>query len=205
MTCVNVCSVIAVPICYVIVSKKQMENPEGRSCSNMNQIKTKAVAISGIYLALSVVTLFGATIVPGIELTLYALSSFYIAFVVIETSLSAGWLFYIASVLLAFILIPNKNGLIPYVFIFGLYAIIKLYIEKSKKLPQALEVIIKLIFFNGMVALGVIIFGELFLGNIHVPDFAFPVILVGAQIFFLVYDFIFTLVTAFYLNRRPKA
>ena len=59
----------------------------------MNQTKTKAVAISGIFLALSIVTLFAATIVPGIELTLYALSSFYIAFVMIEISLSAGWIF----------------------------------------------------------------------------------------------------------------
>ncbi|HHU17724.1 MAG: hypothetical protein ACOX4V_10215 [Anaerovoracaceae bacterium] len=171
----------------------------------MNQTKTKAVAISGIFLALSIVTLFAATIVPGIELTLYALSSFYIAFVMIEISLSAGWIFYIASVLLALILVPNKSGLIPYVLIFGLYSIIKLYIEKSKKLPLAVEILLKLIFFNGMVALGVTIFGELFLGNIQVPDFALPVILIGAQIFFLAYDYIFTLVIGFYLRQRSKA
>ena len=171
----------------------------------MNQTKTKTAATGGILLALSVVTLFGATFVPGIELTLYALSSFYVAFAMIEISQSAGWIFYIASVLLAFILVPDKSGLIPYAFFFGLYAIIKLYIEKSKKFPQPLEIFFKLVFCNAMFALSFILFGELFLGPIQVPEVALPIILGGAQIFFLAYDYIFTLVIGFYLKRRPKA
>ncbi|MDD2190504.1 MAG: hypothetical protein PHV71_07575 [Eubacteriales bacterium] len=171
----------------------------------MNQTKARTAATGGVLLALSLVTLYGATFIPGIELTLYAISSFYIAFVIIEISVSAGFLFYIASVLLAFILIPDKIGLIPYALFFGLYGIIKLLIERLKKLPQPIEILIKLIFCNTMLILGFHLFGELFLGNIQVPDIALPVILIGAQVFFLAYDYIYTLVIGFYLKRRPKA
>lgn len=171
----------------------------------MNKINTKTVAMGGVLLALSVATLFGATFVPGIELTLYTLSSFYIAFIMIEISPNAGWIFYFASVMVSFVIVPNKGGLIPYTIFFGLYAIVKYYIENFKKLSQLIQIILKLLFCNLMFVLGFIFFGELFLGAIQVPDLALPIIIIGSQVFFLAYDYIFTLVIGFYLKRRPKA
>ena len=47
-------------------------------------------------LALSVVTLFLASFVPGFELTLYAVSSLYTAVMIMETRVKGGGLFYIA-------------------------------------------------------------------------------------------------------------
>jgi hypothetical protein len=170
----------------------------------MENSSTKKIATGGILLALSVVTLFGAAFVPGIELTLYALSSVYVAVIVIESGAGMGWLFYIASVLLSAILVPNKAGLIPYVIFFGVYAIIKYWIEKSKKLSQPVEIILKLLFANAMLALGYAVFGAAFTGAIQLPDAAWPVLLAGAQLFFLAYDYILTLVIGFWLKRRPK-
>lgn len=171
----------------------------------MDKMKTKSVAMSGVLLALSVATLFGATFIPGIELTLFTLSSFYVAIIMIELTPGAGWIFYLASVMLTFTIVPNKGGLIPYTIFFGLYAIVKYYIESLKKIPQAVEIILKLIFCNVMLAVGVVVFGELFLGAIQVPNVAWPILIVGAQVFFLAYDYILTLVIGFYLKRRPKA
>ncbi|HWQ79653.1 MAG TPA: hypothetical protein VN381_12580 [Anaerovoracaceae bacterium] len=170
----------------------------------MENSNTKKIATGGVLLALSVVTLFGATFVPGVELTLYALTSAYVAIIVIEFNAGMAWLFYIASVLLSAILVPNKGGLIPYVIFFGVYAIIKYWIEKGKKLSQPVEIILKLLFGNGMFALGYLVFGAMFAGAIQMPDAAWPIILAGAQLFFLVYDYILTLVIGFYLKRRPK-
>ncbi|HVI39245.1 MAG TPA: hypothetical protein VM577_01170 [Anaerovoracaceae bacterium] len=171
----------------------------------MERFDTKKVVTSGILLALSTITLLGATFVPGIELTLYALSSVYAAIIIIEFSVSTGWLFYFASVILAFILVPNVAGLIPYTIFFGIYAMIKYYIENLKKFSQPVEIIIKLVFCNLMFALGFIFFGTVFTGAIQIPNVALPIILIGAQVFFLAYDYILTLVIGLYLKRRPKA
>ncbi|MEL7655763.1 MAG: hypothetical protein AAGU75_07630 [Bacillota bacterium] len=171
----------------------------------MNKITTKTVATGGVFLALSIATLFGATTVPGIELTLYTFSSFYAAFIIIEISTRAAWLFYFASVLLTFAILPNKGALIPYAIFFGLYGIVKYYIENFKKINQLVEIILKLLFCNIIFALGYIFFKELFLGTIQLPDVALPFIIIGAQVFFLAYDYIFTLIIGFYMKRRPKA
>ena len=168
----------------------------------MNQSKySRSVATTGIFLALSMVTLFVATFIPGIELTLYAISSFYVAFIMIEVGARAGWLFYVATVLLSALIVPNKAGLIPYAMFFGIYGIAKYYIERLNKLP--LEIPLKLIFFNISFGIGIIFFRELFLGTIQVPDLALPIIIIGAQLFFLLYDYIFTLVIGFYLKLKP--
>ena len=170
----------------------------------MGSLNTKKIATGGVLLALSIATLFGATFIPGIELTLYALSSVYVAIIILEFTPGAGWLFYFASVILAFVLVPNKSGLIPYTIFFGIYAMIKYYIESFKKISQPVEIILKLAFCNLMFVLGFLFFGTTFTGAIHIPDFALPIILIAAQVFFLVYDFILTLVIGFYLKRRPK-
>jgi hypothetical protein len=171
----------------------------------MDKMKTRSIAMSGVLLGLSVATLFGATFIPGIELTLFTLSSFYVAIVMIELTPGTGWIFYLASVMFAFMIVPNKGGLIPYTIFFGLYAIVKYYIESLKKFPQPVEILLKLVFCNIMLAVGVFVFGPLFLSAIQVPDVAWPVLIIGAQIFFIAYDYILTLVIGFYLRRRPKA
>ncbi len=172
--------------------------------NSMDKLNTKTVATAGVLLALSVVTLFAATIVPGIELTLYAISSVYVAIMLIEFTHSAGWLFYFASVMLTFIIVPNKAGLVPYTIFFGIYAIIKYYIENFKKISRPVELILKLLFCNLMFGLGVMFFGEVFTGAIQIPEVAFPIVIVGAQVFFLAYDYLLTLLIGFYMKKRPK-
>lgn len=170
----------------------------------MGNLDTKKIATGGVLLALSIATLFGATFIPGIELTLYALSSVYVAVIILEFTPGAGWLFYFASVMLAFVLVPNKGGLIPYTIFFGIYAMIKYYIENFDKISQPVEIILKLAFFNLMLFLGFQFFGKVFTGAISIPELALPIILAGAQVFFLAYDYMLTLLIGFYLKRRPK-
>lgn len=171
----------------------------------MGDFNTKKIATSGVLLALSIATLFGAVIVPGIELTLYALSSVYVMVIILEFTVNTGWIFYLTSVLLTFIVIPNKTGLIPYAIFFGIYAMIKYYIENFRKISGIVEIILKLVFCNLMFFLGFLVFGEMFTGAIEIPEIALPIIIAGAQVFFLAYDYILTLMVGFYLKRLPKA
>jgi hypothetical protein len=165
--------------------------------------RTKMVALGGILLSMSLVTLFLASFIPGAELSLYALSSLYVAIIIIETKAKNGWIFYVASCLLAFLIIPNKLVLLPYVLFFGLYGVVKYYIEKIGK--QAIEIVLKLVFFTFVWGIGTLFFRELLLGNIELPNLPVLVLIIGALIMFLVYDYLFTLMIGFYQKRFPKA
>lgn len=168
------------------------------------RISRRTVAVGGIFLALSIVTLFLATIIPGIELTLYALSSFYVAFMVIETKARSGWLFYAASVLLSAMLVPNKAGLLPYAMFFGLYPMIKYYIERQRRNSRWLEIFLKLIFFNLTLGAALLFLRQLFFSTINLPNLALPLLIAAGQVGFLFYDYFFTVVVGFYLRRRQR-
>ncbi|MGI6728008.1 MAG: hypothetical protein ACOX4P_05555 [Anaerovoracaceae bacterium] len=161
--------------------------------------KTKTIALGGVLLALSLVTIFLASFIPGFELTLYALSTFCVVIFIIETKAKGGWLFYGASCLLSLVLIPNKLALLPYIIFFGLYGLIKYYIERIRKQP--VEIILKLLFFNGSWGIGLYFFKNLLISNIGLPDYPVIVLIIAAQILFLLYDYILTQLIGFYRNR----
>lgn len=164
--------------------------------------KTKTAALGGILLALSTATLFLAGVIPGVELTLYAVSSVYTAIMILETNGKAGGLFYIASGLMALIILPNKAAVLPYLFFFGIYGVVKYYIEKIGKQP--VEICLKLLYFNLSMGVGILLFRTLFLANFQLPDYGNYLLILGAQLVFLLYDYIFTLLIAFYKRRFPK-
>lgn len=156
----------------------------------------------GIMLALSVALLFFSSFVPGIELTLYALASFFIGFAIVEEGAKAGIMLYVATILLSLLIVPNKLGLIPYILLFGLYGIIKFYIEKCKKLP--VEIILKLVFFNGIMAVGLFFFKEMFMMDIVLPQIPILLIVLGVELIFLLYDYLYTQVIVFYMRNIRK-
>ena len=97
----------------------------------MTNKKTYRLALGGICLALTILFMFGASIAPGVELTLYAISSLFVAVMILESGVKGGVTLYIAAVLLGLLIVPNKVGVLPYVGLFGLYGIVKFFIEKQ--------------------------------------------------------------------------
>lgn len=167
--------------------------------SMMTSKRTQNIAIGGICLAGSVLSVLIASVVPGAELTLYAVSSLFVAVMILEAGMRGGWMLYAATILLGLILIPNKLALIPYIFFFGLYGIIKFYAEKNR-LP-VMQVGIKAMVFLAVFGIGYLFFRELFFGNIRLPDFPTPVLVVAGLAFLFLYDFIFTQVIQLYRRR----
>ena len=92
------------------------------------------IALGGICLALTVIFLFGGSIVPGIELTLFAISSLFTAVMILETGVKGGVLLYAGAVLLGFAIIPNKLAMIP---MHSSLAITGSSITTSKSFPAA--------------------------------------------------------------------
>jgi len=162
---------------------------------------TKRITLNGILIALTVVTLLFATVLPTSRLSLYALSSFYVSIVIVEYGIRNGWAFYFASGLLALIVIPDKIGLIPYAIFFGLYGIIKFYLEKISKIY--VEYIVKLIYFNASLLITILLIREFFFSGIKV---AFPwwTIVIALEIIFVLYDYVYTLFVRYYKNKLKR-
>jgi len=166
-----------------------------------NNKKVKSITLSGILLAFTVICVFLATFLPTSVLSLYAISSLFIAVIIIEFGTKAGWAFYLASSILSIVLIPRLE-VIPFVVFFGLYGLIKLYIERLHS--RVLEYILKLIYFNICLVLGMFFLKELILDGMNL---SMPVYIVAAilEVVFLVYDYVYTLFIRFYATRlKPK-
>lgn len=160
---------------------------------------TFKIALGGIFLALTMVFLFAASIVPGIELTLFACSSFFVAFMILESGVSGAILLYIAASLLGLMILPNKTAMIPFVFLFGYYGILKYFIEKIPgTLPQ---LACKACFFAAAICIGILGFMDLISGAIDLPEAPAALLIIGMTLLMLLYDYIYSFVISFYVRR----
>jgi hypothetical protein len=163
-----------------------------------NKYQSKKVALGGILAALAVICLFFAATLPTARLSLYALSSFFVSVVILEAGVKAGWLFYAATVIVSIIVIPDKIGVFPYVIFFGLYGIVKYYIEKLGKLIP--EYIIKFAYFNACFFAAVFFLKELFMVEVAVK-LPWGVIIAAFEIIFFIYDWVYTMFIDYYRNK----
>lgn len=162
---------------------------------------TRKVALGGILLALTVIILYAESVMPTSKLSLYALSSFFVSVIVIESGIRAGWIFYVASSLLALIIIPDKIALIPYLVFFGVYGIIKFYVEKLNK--PVLEYIFKVAYFNACLAAAFLLIKEFFLESVRV-DFPWWAVIAVLEVVFIIYDYVYTLFIQYYNQKIKK-
>lgn len=162
-------------------------------------MKAKDLTLGGILIALTLVILYSSSILPISTLTILTLASCLIPICIIRSSVKTGFLVYIGSTTLGFFIIPI-NIIVYYGLFFGVYGIIKYYIERLRKLP--LEIILKLIIFN---IIFIIIFtvATLFLGNV-VINIPLWILWILAQPTFIVFDYALTLIIGYYLNRFHK-
>lgn len=152
--------------------------------------KSKSVAIGGILVAINVILLYFTFILPTSKLTLLTLSSCVVPFAIIALGKNNAILIYFSSSILAFIL-GLKTIALMYLIFFGLYGIVKYYIESLRKTP--LEILLKILFFN--VAFGILYFlyKSFILTTIPLKIHIAYVILLY-QIGFFIYDYALTLV-----------
>lgn len=160
--------------------------------------KSKTIALNGVLGALAVICLLLADVLPTSKISLYVLSSFFVSVAIIEGGVRAGWIFYAATSLVGFIILPDKISIIPYVLFFGAYGIIKFYIEKLKCI--VIEYVLKVIFFNACAGLALLAAGSLFEGGLA-SGLPWGILAGICQVIFLVYDIVYTLFINYYRDR----
>lgn len=154
---------------------------------------SKRVAYGGILLAVNIILLMLVNIIPVNTLFLLGLASLPISIIIMEWGLRSGIAFYIGSVILGFIVMSNKSQWIIYTLTFGVYGIVKYFIEKD--IPIYLEYILKLLFANIILLIVYFILKEF----IYIP---INLITIGSfEIVFLIYDYMYTLFIEYYNNK----
>ena len=106
---------------------------------------TKKLTVSAMAIALTVVFMALGAFVEALDLTVAALASVIMMFVFIEVGSPYTYLVWLGSALLCFVLFPQSFVWINYLLIFGIYPILKSYIERLKR-PFWIPV--KLVYFN---------------------------------------------------------
>ena len=163
----------------------------------------RRTALTGVMAALSLVFLYLSAVAPSGRLGLIALAGIIPAGAVVSAGLVAGFCCYGVTGLLGLILLPVKSNVLLYLLFFGLYPMIKCLIERLRKMPP--EILLKLVFFNLMLTVFWCGLSGLLLPFLPavLSSKTWLLYLVG-NVVFLIYDFGFTKLIAFYCRRIDR-
>lgn len=166
--------------------------------------QTKKITVSALCVALGVVFMVFGAVFDVVDLTACALSSLLVAFIYIEIGSPYTFLVWICTALLSAVLFPGSAIWIEYLLIFGIYPILKAYIER---LPRLFWWLLKLAFINSVIWLLALLV-ELITGAPLFDGETFwfnAVIYVLMNIAFISYDLFITVLVRFYLIKlQPR-
>ena len=161
---------------------------------------TKKLTLSAMLVALGVVLMIVGGLVGVLDLTVCALVSLLVAFACVEIGSPYTWLVWVATSLIAFI-IPYCRTLAPlYLLIFGIYPILKGFIERT---PRIVWYVLKLVFINIMLVLLSLV-SELMSGVPLVPlenKIAVAAVYLVMNVGFIAYDMFITVMLRVYFGK----
>ena len=178
-------------------------------------MKAKDIALGGILVALTTMVLYSTSILPISTLVILTIASSLIPVCIIRSNIKTSIFVYISSSLIAFFLVKINIAFLYFIF-FGVYGIIKYFIERIRK--EKIEIVLKLIVFNTVFIIGFIIMQNI-LGinlisglevlisrffDISSKTIASIILWIVAQPIFLIYDYAMTMIITFYMERIHK-
>ena len=166
---------------------------------------TKKLTLSAIITAFGALFMSLGAFVEVFDLTAAALASLLMVFVYLEIGSPYTYLVWICTTLISALIYPGSLLWLEYLFIFGIYPILKGYIER---LYRPFWLILKLLYANLTVFL-VFYLGELVLGIpfsegelFGLPGYAVRLVLVLLlNLAFLLYDIFINVMVRFYMTR----
>lgn len=164
----------------------------------MNSRLSRSVVLGGISTALIIISLYGGTIIRTNKLAFMVLATLVSSLPYIGGSIGTGILSYAAAAVLGGLMLPNKLYGVVYA-LFGIYPLIKLKCEKFKLIP---EFLIKYLWFNATLIVYYVFFRNfIYLNSFFLSTSGTLVLIVAAEILFLVYDLVFTKFIMFVQDR----
>ncbi len=169
--------------------------------SKNSRRKTRVLALSSLFVALGVVILYLGCFFEVLDLTVAAVASLLVLLAVIEMNKGTAAMIWLATSILAFLLLPNKFIAVEYSFLMGCYPLIKAVAERF---PKGISWAIKIVFVDVGMAVMVL------LGHFV---FAYPVesvwmvvaVFVLATVTAVIFDVALTRLLTLYLMRLRSA
>ena len=166
--------------------------------------KTKKITLSAMVVALGTLFLVLGGFIDVLDLSASAIASVLVAFVYIEIGSPYTWLVWLSTTLASFICFSGSVLWLEYFLIFGIYPILKAYIERT---PRKFWLILKLIFINAMLWLIFLGFELIFKTSVFIVDKTWMKIGIYLimNVAFIAYDLFVTVMVRFYIERlRPR-
>ena len=157
------------------------------------------VSLTAMFASMSLLFLYLASVLPTMRITMYFLSSVFVMGLVLEEEIGLAFLMFVADSLLSLLIMPNILRVVPYVLFFGHYGIGKYFIQTHVK-DKIVNYIIRLLYFNIALVLIYLLAKEVIFEDILNSGIALWLLIILAEIAFIIYDFLFTKVTAYYFN-----
>lgn len=154
-----------------------------------------AVALGTLFMVLG-------SVIEALDMTASALASLLVAIVYLEVGSPYTFLVWICTTILTAIFYPNSAMWLMYLLLFGIFPILKGYIER---LPRPLWLLVKLVFGNVMMVL--IFLGVTFLLGLPMDmDFfglpteaVYAILVILVNLALVLYDRFLTVLARFYL------
>lgn len=162
-------------------------------------MKSQKIATCGLLCALSLLFLYITSVVPSGKLAMICISSLCIGLCVALVNVRFSVIAYFTVSLLGFTMLPNKIIPLMFILFFGNYPITKLFLEKISNIY--IMWLFKIIVFNIYAVITYFVI-SIFI-NVEI-DIAIPIIILIANVAYLIYDFAFSIFVTKILIIRSK-
>ncbi len=166
--------------------------------------QTKKITLSAMMVALGTAIMVLGAVIEVLDLSVCALASMLVVFIYLEIGSYYPWLVWICTSLATALIFPGTAIWVEYLFVFGIYPLIKAYIER---LPKWSWIIVKLIYINAVIW-GMFLVCEKLLG---IPFFdegseiLMIITYVLMNVAFIMYDICIVVLVRFYqIKLRPR-
>lgn len=152
---------------------------------------TKVITVGAALAALSLIIMSLTAVFPTMQYALVALAGLLPSLMVISYKASDGWILYAAVSILSLILLPDKQGVLFYILLFGHYPMVKSLIEKNIRkvwLEWGIKLLVANILFVAVYHLSVLLFAQ----EVSLNDFPLWLFWLIANIAFILYDLCFS-------------
>lgn len=166
--------------------------------------QTKKITLSATLTALGTVFMVLGAVFEVLDLSVCALASLTVVFAYIEIGHPYTFLIWICTSLITALLFSGSVVWVEYLLVFGIYPILKAYIEK---LPRVFWFPVKLVYINAVIWLLLLIVEKL----LGLPFFESDLFIMQAltylliNVAFIAYDVFITIMVRLYFDRfRPR-
>lgn len=159
--------------------------------------KASSISLAAMFAALTVIVLYLSYILPVGRISLYFISSIFVSGLLVERKPGVAIMMFVVVSLIALLIMPGFIYVLPYVLLFGHYGIGKYLIELIR--DKIISFVLKLLYFNaGIFAIYFLCSAVLSMEILStIPMWA---LVLGAQVAFVVFDFLYSKLTLFYVN-----